>query len=165
LQFDRDFLTREWPEILGELSVPARAVACSGRFLAVEGSAVTLALPQKGHVEAASKHKGEIEGAIARAFGLSGVALFLVVDEPDGAHRAAKPSSSVPAKPQSGPRPAPKRGISDKTSVVGEREKSAAQEEPVAEDEPELDGEPEDPVQLTLRFFPGSSVEDLEEQP
>jgi len=193
LHFDRDFLTREWPGILGELSVPARAVARLGRFLAVEGTAVTMALPQKGHVEAASRHKREIEAAIARAFGLSGVALFLVVDEPDGAHPAPKPSSrtpaggdagahpagaqpdgahpapkpasSVPAETQFDPRPTPKPGISDKSSLGPQGDRPTAEEESVPEHEPELDGEPEDPVQLTLRFFPGSSVEDLEEQP
>jgi len=167
--FNRDALVIAWPDaILPRLSVPARSAARLGRFLEVEGSAVTMALPQEGHVETASRHKSEIEAAIAAAFGLPDVALFLVVDEGDAGHRAQSqasgPSSTRPrpGSPASSRPGLPTSSRARRPVVVEEPPVEAKEDEP--EEEPDLDAEPENPVQLTLRFFPGSSIEDLEEQ-
>jgi hypothetical protein len=66
----RDDIVTAWADhVLAKLRPRARAIYASGHFTGVEGSEVTLALPNPAHVEHARPLCDEVAGALTEHFG------------------------------------------------------------------------------------------------
>jgi DNA polymerase-3 subunit gamma/tau len=90
----RDALVQAWGDhILRGLPARAKALYSAGRFVAMEGSVASFALPNAAHCARCEESRPIVEGAIAAYFG-EPVSLDLVVDE-----GAAAPGP-VPAAPR-----------------------------------------------------------------
>ena len=85
----RDDLVTAWADhVLAKLRPRARAIYSSGRFTAVEGHDVTLALPNAAHVEHALPLTDEVAAVLSEHFGCA-VTLRLVADSEDPALQGA----------------------------------------------------------------------------
>ncbi len=85
----RDDLVTAWADhVLAKLRPRARAIYSSGRFTAVEGHDVTIALPNAAHVEHALPLTDEVAAVLSEHFGCA-VTLRLVADSEDPALQGA----------------------------------------------------------------------------
>lgn len=89
-------LTALWNDVvLASLSGLTKAMYAAGRFTAVDGSAVTFAVPNEVHRQKCEQKRSEVESALSDRVGRP-VRLTLVVDGPGVGPSGSSPTSSGP---------------------------------------------------------------------
>jgi DNA polymerase-3 subunit gamma/tau len=72
--------------IVNDISRKAKGRYVLGRFVRVDGTTVTFALPNAPHMRACAELRDEVEAALSRHFGMQ-ITLELLVDSEDAGHR------------------------------------------------------------------------------
>jgi DNA polymerase-3 subunit gamma/tau len=149
---NRDDVVAAWGDsVLTALRPKARAMYQAGRFLGVEGSTATFALPNRAHVHNAEAQRAEVAAALALRLGQH-VELELVVDPGGG-----QAGDRAPGTPLSGP---PDAADSEGGFTSEEREYIEDLTDPDAESGSLHKGQKDTAVSLAtdrlLQAFPGA---------